>query len=81
MALVSHSLAENPPTKRPNNGAAIMSSLQVKKLSQYATLPTRGSSEAAGYDLYRWVCANYILDQLPVLVLCPKVYNVYLWSQ
>jgi hypothetical protein len=27
--------------------------LLVKKLSTHATLPTRGSSLAAGYDLYR----------------------------
>lgn len=29
-------------------------SLLVKKLSAYATVPTRGSSQAAGYDLYRY---------------------------
>ena len=28
-------------------------SLLVKKLSLHATVPTRGSSLAAGYDLYR----------------------------
>ena len=27
--------------------------LLVKKLSAHATVPTRGSSQAAGYDLYR----------------------------
>ena len=27
--------------------------LMVKKLSEHATVPTRGSSQAAGYDLYR----------------------------
>lgn len=27
--------------------------LMVKKLSNYATVPTRGSTQAAGYDLYR----------------------------
>lgn len=26
--------------------------LNVKKLTQFATLPTRGSNQAAGYDLY-----------------------------
>ena len=26
--------------------------LCVKKLSEFATIPTRGSSQAAGYDLY-----------------------------
>jgi dUTP pyrophosphatase len=29
------------------------SNLQVKKLSQKAKLPTRGSPLAAGYDMYR----------------------------
>lgn len=27
--------------------------LMVKKLSEHATIPSRGSSHAAGYDLYR----------------------------
>lgn len=27
--------------------------LMVKKLSNQATIPTRGSTQAAGYDLYR----------------------------
>ena len=34
------------------NGARA-GSLLVKKLSPHATIPTRGSSLAAGYDLYR----------------------------
>ena len=29
-------------------------SLMVKRLSEHATIPTRGSSHAAGYDLYRY---------------------------
>lgn len=29
------------------------SALRVKKLSDNATVPTRGSAHAAGYDLYR----------------------------
>ena len=34
--------------------------LQVKRLSANATLPTRGSRHAAGYDLYRCVvCSNF----------------------
>ena len=28
--------------------------LLVKKLSEHATIPTRGSAKAAGYDLSRW---------------------------
>ena len=31
---------------------------QVKKLSEQATIPTRASSGAAGYDLYRYVVAT-----------------------
>ena len=34
--------------------------LLVKRLSENATLPTRGSALAAGYDLYR--CENLSLD-------------------
>ena len=29
--------------------------LSVKRLTEYASLPTRGSAHAAGYDLYRCV--------------------------
>jgi hypothetical protein len=29
--------------------------LRVKRLSEHAVLPKRGSSGAAGYDLARWV--------------------------
>lgn len=36
--------------------------LLVKKLSAKATVPTRGSSQAAGYDLYRYVrSADFLL--------------------
>ena len=31
-------------------------SLKVKRLSEHAIVPTKGSSQAAGYDLYRYVC-------------------------
>ena len=35
--------------------------LRVKRLSNLARLPTRGSSHAAGYDLYRCVgCVYYV---------------------
>ena len=36
------------PVKRQKSGDL----LQVAKLSEHATIPTRGSSSAAGYDLY-----------------------------
>jgi len=29
-----------------------MANIKVKKLNEFAKLPTRGSSDAAGYDLY-----------------------------
>ena len=32
--------------------------LRVKRLSEHATPPTRGSSQAAGYDLYRQAYAQ-----------------------
>lgn len=32
--------------------------LQVKRLSQDAVLPVRGSEWAAGYDLARWMCMH-----------------------
>ncbi len=35
----------SPPAEPP---------LLVKKLSEHATIPTRGSAKAAGYDLSRW---------------------------
>ena len=41
---------EKENTKRIRLEAA----LYVKKLSENATLPTRGSTLAAGYDLYRY---------------------------
>ena len=34
--------------------------LLVKRLSENATLPVRGSVGAAGYDLARWVCHSWI---------------------
>ena len=60
-----------PPTKRPNtaieskNGDSTVAVsvtvpthvLRVKKLSAAATLPKRGSTGAAGYDLSRFVAA------------------------
>ncbi len=37
----------------PNAGIAPVSNLLIKRLSEKAKLPTRGSALAAGYDLYR----------------------------
>jgi dUTP pyrophosphatase len=38
-----------------HSSLAPVSGLLVKRLSEKARLPTRGSALAAGYDLYRWV--------------------------
>ena len=40
-----------------------MANIKVKKLNEFAKLPTRGSSDAAGYDLY--AATNQILDIAP----------------
>ena len=42
----------SPPSKVPCVELAPV--LKCKKLTELATIPTRGSSEAAGYDLYRY---------------------------
>jgi dUTP pyrophosphatase len=39
---------QDPPTKKQKMASLI---LKVKKLSEFATLPVRGSAKAAGYDL------------------------------
>ena len=38
--------------------------LRVKKMSEFATVPTRGSPQAAGYDLYRYVKGHLILGEI-----------------
>ena len=38
----------------PDSAIAPASNLLIKRLSEKAKLPTRGSALAAGYDLYRW---------------------------
>ena len=43
------------PTENQVVGAAPASHLLIKRLSDKARLPTRGSSLSAGYDLYRYV--------------------------
>ena len=50
--LLAQSGAENQPTKI-QRVAEVMEPLRVKKLSENATLPVRGSAGAAGYDLAR----------------------------
>lgn len=37
----------------PDAGTSLTSNLLIKRLSEKAKLPTRGSALAAGYDLYR----------------------------
>lgn len=41
---------EEPAAKRP-----CMDGLRIKRLTEFAVLPTRGSAGAAGYDLSRCV--------------------------
>jgi len=51
--------AEQPENKKrkvypePEAGIPPVSNLLIKRLSEKAKLPTRGSALAAGYDLYR----------------------------
>lgn len=49
-------LSDNVPP--PDKTAKRELMLKVKRLSDNATLPTRGSAQAAGYDLYR--CAELL---------------------
>ena len=57
MTAVGPSVLEPLGAKRPkvevNGYKPLTGDLLVKKLSSHATIPTRGSSMAAGYDLYR----------------------------
>ena len=48
------SSADAAPAKAPR----LADALRVKKLSEHATLPVRGSAGAAGYDLARCVRAR-----------------------
>lgn len=60
--VVSNIMVKNHTVKIPNtvvsiediilNKSSINANISVKKLNKYATLPTRGSEYAAGYDLY-----------------------------
>lgn len=54
-AETTNNTAASPPAKRVKTAADSMDAvpaLQVKKLSDKARLPTRGSAFAAGYDVY-----------------------------
>ena len=62
---VSPSLDERPTKKTKTDGEG---ALQVKRLSANATLPTRGSPHAAGYDLYRCALIRYLLASSCILV-------------
>ena len=47
----------------PSN-ADVEPQLYCKRLSENAQLPTRGSPDAAGYDLYRLACAEYVFHDM-----------------
>lgn len=56
MADISHDISHaNKKLRREPCEQGFGERLLVKKLSEYATVPTRGSSLAAGYDLHRYV--------------------------
>ncbi|KAM5383615.1 hypothetical protein ACJZ2D_001852 [Fusarium nematophilum] len=50
----NNSTISSPPSKRVKTAATMETppALQIKKLSDKARLPTRGSAFAAGYDIY-----------------------------
>lgn len=49
----NQSAVQRPPSKMQK--VDVVSTLQVKLLSEAATVPRRGSAHAAGYDLARFV--------------------------
>ncbi|XP_011404672.2 PREDICTED: deoxyuridine 5'-triphosphate nucleotidohydrolase-like [Amphimedon queenslandica] len=49
---VEHSNGDSNSVEHSNGDSNSTVPLRVMKLTEYAYLPTRGSSEAAGYDLY-----------------------------
>lgn len=49
----------SPSKRRRDNPAYERSVLRFAKLSEHATTPTRGSTKAAGYDLYRLLLLLY----------------------
>lgn len=76
MARTSPDLAERAAKiqKMEQNGAeenGVLLFLKVKKLSENAILPCRGSALAAGYDLSRFL-------PLPRLILCPFYFIFFL---
>ena len=58
--------------------------LKFAKLSENATTPTRGSSQAAGYDLYRYSIINESIDKVSISDgrLCSQdythIYSLYM---
>ena len=52
--------AAAPVLRGPNTA------LRVKRLSEHAILPTRGSPGAAGYDLSRYLFLAWSFQQFPV---------------
>lgn len=55
--------------------------LKFAKLSENATTPTRGSSQSAGYDLYRYSIINESIDKVSISDgrLCSQDYT-YIYS-
>ena len=68
---------QDPPSKIQRINAA-EPPLRVKKLSEHATIPKRGSEKAAGYDLSRYVkiLRNFENLRCSDAVFCPMVITV-----
>lgn len=60
-----------PIEKKQKKADPVITTLRVKKLSVDATLPTRGSEKAAGYDLSRYTVTRWPLLHVPSCM--PKV--------
>ena len=58
----------------------LSSSLRVKKLSSRAKLPTRGSVDAAGYDLYRLGPTCVRLSRPNYIYIIYSIYTVYYYK-
>lgn len=50
----------SPAPENDKSDIAPTSNLLIKRLSEKAKLPTRGSALAAGYDLYRYAMVFYV---------------------
>ncbi len=57
MSVLAHTDKENLERSPKLAKLDVVTSLRVKRLSEHAILPSRGSSKAAGYDLSRRVAA------------------------